>query len=276
MIISIFTGIVLLVLNIFCSQFCRDQFYRSKQVTLVDKALLTAEELGDADVMTSETAEQVANRLGGFENIRLLVTDTDAAILYDSEKLLPAGQQAPFSQIQRALEGRDVFTWQYSEGLVTAETAIPIVGYNSISGCLYLQEIDQQQGRFIHALQSGICIVSILLELILVIFSITYAYRFSSRLRKITSSMHIIQNGNYSHKVVLEGNDELTMFAMEFNNLTDQLQVSEEKRRQFVSDASHELKTPLASIKLLTDSIFAKRNGSPDHPGVRGRYWHGG
>ena len=43
---------------------------------------------------------------------------------------------------------------------------------------------------------------------------------------------------------------------MEFNDLTDRLQTSEEKRRRFVSDASHELKTPLASIKLLTDSIL--------------------
>ena len=33
-------------------------------------------------------------------------------------------------------------------------------------------------------------------------------------------------------------------------------QTSEQKRHRFVSDASHELKTPLASIKLLTDSIL--------------------
>ena len=38
--------------------------------------------------------------------------------------------------------------------------------------------------------------------------------------------------------------------------LTDRLQTSEQAQRQFVSDASHELKTPLASIKLLSDSIL--------------------
>jgi signal transduction histidine kinase len=70
------------------------------------------------------------------------------------------------------------------------------------------------------------------------------------------TSMRIIQEGDYSHKVNMGGNDELTILGNEFNDLTERLNTSEQKRRRFVSDASHELKTPLASIKLLTDSIL--------------------
>ena len=52
------------------------------------------------------------------------------------------------------------------------------------------------------------------------------------------------------------GHDELTYLGNEFNDLTDRLHDSQRTQRQFVSDASHELKTPLASIKLLADSIL--------------------
>ncbi len=42
--------------------------------------------------------------------------------------------------------------------------------------------------------------------------------------------------------------------------MTDRLQVTENARRRFVSDASHELKTPLAAIQLLTDSVLQTEN----------------
>ena len=223
---------------------------------MVDKAMLAAEEMGNADVLTSQSAAEALLRLGVTDTSRIIVTDTAGRVLYDSNAEPSSVYYALLPQIVRALEGHDVFTWRYARGVIRSETAIPIISYNSISGCLYMVDIDPDQGRFIQSLQAGIFMISLLLELFLVLFSLAYVRRFTARLRNIMTSMRIIQDGDYSHKVTLEGNDELTILGEEFNDLTDRLQDSEEKRRQFVSDASHELKTPLASIKLLTDSIL--------------------
>ena len=108
----------------------------------------------------------------------------------------------------------------------------------------------------IQSLQKTILRITLLLEFIVIIFSVAFANTFSRRLNKIMTSMRIIQEGDYTHKVNMGGNDELTVLANEFNDLTERLQTSEQKRSRFVSDASHELKTPLASIKLLSDSIL--------------------
>ena len=64
----------------------------------------------------------------------------------------------------------------------------------------------------------------------------------------------------YSHRAKISGHDEIAQIGHEFNSLTDRLQVTENARRRFVSDASHELKTPLATIRLLTDSILQTEN----------------
>lgn len=117
-------------------------------------------------------------------------------------------------------------------------------------------EYDTTLGALLFSLRNNILTITLVLEFAVLIFSLAFSKAFSRRMRRILTSIRIIRGGDYSHKVSMGGRDELTALGEEFNDLTDRLQESEQKRRQFVSDASHELKTPLASIKLLTDSIL--------------------
>ena len=119
-----------------------------------------------------------------------------------------------------------------------------------------MTEYDTTQGTLIKSLQQTLLRITLMLEIIVAAFSVAFSNAFSRRLNRIMASMRIIREGDYSHKVDMGGSDELTVLGEEFNDLTERLQTSERKRSQFVSDASHELKTPLASIKLLTDSIL--------------------
>lgn len=254
MTIAIITGLVLLFLNVYCSEFSQELFYQSKQSAMVAKATMTASELGNADVLTPESVAATINKLGN-DSSRLLVTDAAGRVLYDSLGTQESAY-ALLTPIIRALEGYDLFTCHYADGVLRSQTAVPIISYNSISGCVYMMDADAQQGLLLASLQNAILTVSILLEIFLLLFAVFYAARFSRRLRKIMTSMRIIQEGDFTHKVSLGGNDELAILGREFNTLSERLHTSESKRRQFVSDASHELKTPLASIKLLSDSIL--------------------
>ena len=250
------TFAVLVFLNIYCSAAIQKLFYQGKESSMLEKAQLAATEAAGLEVLNPTNASNIAAQLSSLKFTRLVITDGAGMIMYDSDSADSTGKYALFPQIVKAMEGNDVFTWRYHDGAMRSEAATPVVSYNMIVGSVYIMEYDAEQGAMIRSLQNNILRITVVLELAVLAFAVIFSYAYSSRLKRIMNSMRIIQNGDYSHKVTIGGRDELTFLGEEFNDLTDRLQTSESKRRQFVSDAAHELKTPLASIKLLADSVL--------------------
>ncbi len=259
----IITFAVLLVLNIYCSQVSQQLFNRSKEESMLEKCYLAADEIADLDIINTSTVTALAQQLDVLSSTRMIVTDHQGLALYDSHGtaggtyvLLPEIVDALTTDLSRAPMGHNAFSWVYRGGTTHSRAATPIVYYGTIIGCVYLTDYETAHGALIRSLEINVLQITMALELILVLFSLFYSSIFSQRIRRIMQSMRVIQRGEYSHKVDMGGSDELTLLGREFNNLTERLQASEQTRRRFVSDASHELKTPLASIKLLSDSIL--------------------
>ncbi len=258
----VITFVVLLILNIYCSDVSQRLFYQSKSASMIEKCLLASDEIATLDVMTSSAVTSTVEQMESLKITRLIVTDQSCRVLYDSSGTA-ADTYALLPEILTAMEvnedtptGNDVFISRYYDGVLDSRAATPIVYYGTVVGCVYMTEYDTAQGALIASLQVTVLRITFLLELVVILFSLAFSNAFSRRLNKIMTSMRIIQQGDYTHKVTMGGNDELTILGNEFNDLTERLQTSEQKRSRFVSDASHELKTPLASIKLLADSIL--------------------
>ena len=251
----VITFVVLLILNIYCSQTCQELFYESKKASMVEKCLLASDEIGKLEVLNPTTVAQAVSQMESLKVTRLIVTDTSGSALFDSAGEA-AGTYVLFPEILTAMEGNDVCSWKYHDGTVDTRAAAPIDYSGTMVGCVYITEYDTVQGGLIQSMQRTVLRISLLLEAVVILFTILFSFTFSRRLNRIMTSMRIIQEGDYTHKVNMGGNDELTILGNEFNDLAERLKNSEEKRSRFVSDASHELKTPLASIKLLADSIL--------------------
>ena len=69
---------------------------------------------------------------------------------------------------------------------------------------------------------------------------------------------------NDSKKLSEKGYIEFSQLAETINSMGAELENIESNRRKFVSDASHELKTPLATIKLICDSLVSTDNPDPE------------
>ena len=251
------TVLVLVFLNIYSARATRDLMFKAKCSSSQDKLKVVTSSFSGVDALTQETTEQIISVIGDMNVTRLLVTDAAGRTLYDSVPgQSAAGKVVLLQQVVQALEGNDVFCCVYEDHTLKSYAAAPILTHDTVVGCVYMMEYDASQGGIIASLERTIFRGSLVLIGILFLCAVVFSMTGSGRMRQILTSMRLVREGEYSHKIQMRGSDEYATLATEFNKLTDKLQQTEITERQFVSDASHELKTPITSIRVLADSLM--------------------
>lgn len=87
----------------------------------------------------------------------------------------------------------------------------------------------------------------------------------SKRLLYLVNIMNKVgRTGNYTRHEAVKGKDEISSLSLVFNNLMDQVQESQKKKDEFIGIASHELKTPLTSIKAYLQVLDEAEDRQPN------------
>ena len=257
---------VLSLLNTYPLLVSRDLVITSKETSLQSQAGFIAGALAVSETLTEEGVEQAMEDLGPMTFNRIMITGPTGLVLYDTEEVGNArGHYALLWEITTALRdtGNDVFRCEYRDGAFRSWAVAPVVYRNMVIGAVYLHERDTEQASLLLGIQNNLRNISFMICAVALVMSVIVSGAITRRIAALLRTIRIVREGEYGHRVVIKGGDELSQLADEFNELTGRLQTTEEVRRRFVSDASHELKTPLASIRLLTDSILQTGDMDP-------------
>ena len=235
----------------------RNMIFGSKQAFVENQATLIASLLEETfDVLTADDdVQRVMEQLGVTGVTSIVITDPMGFALYD-----PGGSVSqtgfPAGYIRRALEGFDIFYARFSEGAFYSSAFRPVMSRGAAIGAVYVHDRDEEQGSILLEMQRTIRDISILIAIFSVIVVVLILWSVMRRVTSIIKAIKSVREGEYSYRINMSGSDELALLCDEFNSLTNRLRETDELRRRFVADASHELKTPLASIRLLSDSIL--------------------
>ena len=148
-------------------------------------------------------------------------------------------------------------TWQ---GLPTRTLYYPLKRDNEFIGWLEVTGFEWA----LHEQVSTIINYLVIIILISVLFSLLGGYILSNRalipISSIIKSARSIHYRDLNQRLpVKQGvRDELTDLSETFNAMLDRLQRGFSREQQFTSDAAHELKTPLSSLRTETDIILRK------------------
>lgn len=270
-------AVILVLLNTYPLIASEDLLFTSKRDALKGQVSMISSALMELENLSRDQVVRVMNLLDDGEADQVLVTDPSGLILYDSktderergETVAPSEEEEPpryalKQEIVRALQGSVVFATRYEDAAFYSVTAAPVVYRGMVIGCIYIGEVDEAQGALLSNLQKNLRNISVFITIMAVVISGLFSQVLTSRIAALLGAIKIVGEGEYGHRLQIVGRDEMAQLAEEFNHLTDRLQDTEEVRRRFVADASHELKTPLASIQLLSDSILDSDQMEPE------------
>jgi signal transduction histidine kinase len=99
-----------------------------------------------------------------------------------------------------------------------------------------------------------------ILEILSMVAVFGIAFFISKRMlrpfEKITDAINEVKNGFTDEKISVTDYTETEHIGDAFNQMMTRLKALDDSRQEFVSNVSHELKTPLASMKVLADSLL--------------------
>ena len=255
---------MLLLLNTYPLMVSEDLVFRSKETTLQSNVSVIVYSLSGLDQLTEENVAAAMAVVEEASLSRVLVTNGMGRILYDTRETGGAiGEYGLYTEIVQALLGNDAFTCTYGRGAFRSRASSPVLYRNQIIGAVYVYEYDTEQAALLAGLQGNLLRLSAVIALVVAVLSLLLSKVLTRKIGLLLTAIRQVRAGAYSHRADIRGTDEIAQIAQEFNSLTDRLQTTESARRRFVSDASHELKTPLAAIRLLTDSILQTEDIDP-------------
>jgi Signal transduction histidine kinase len=109
----------------------------------------------------------------------------------------------------------------------------------------------------------GIILIGIvlLISIAIVIFIVRIAIR---RLDAINRQIYHTSKGNLQDKIEEKGFKETKALARNYNAVLEKLATVDSARQEFVSNVSHELKTPVTSMKVLAESLLQNENATAE------------
>ncbi len=260
----LFIALLLAFLNTYPLIASRDLVFTSKQGPMQSRASAMAASLSAMEVLIPEGVQQVVELLNTAGLDRVVITDAQGAVLYDMGGAEGEDELADEAELGRALAGEAVFVSRFRDGAFFSSAAQPIRSRGATIGAVYVHEYDAEQGEILLRLQSTLRNISLLVGALGLLLLVAFSGALTRRMKALVRAIRVVRDGSYDYRLKTKGHDEITELGDEFNNMTAKLEETDKLRRRFVSDASHELKTPLASIRLLSDSIAQNEGMDPE------------
>ncbi|MCI9442538.1 MAG: HAMP domain-containing protein [Ruminococcus sp.] len=237
--------------------------YESRAVSLrtaeiQNQCTILCDQLNSYNYLMDNSSDVINASLTQLTNIyngRVMIVNKELTVIKDTYAL-DEGKTIVSENVIRCMKGDSTNFYDKKNRYIEVTSPIMEAGSKKIAGVMLASvstDTIEDSLRIFYTKGRGILwIISVLV----LVFSVLVSYQIVRPLRKITDGIENISEGFQDEELHVDTYRETRQISEAFNKLLGRLKIVDASREEFVSNVSHELKTPLASMKVLADSLL--------------------
>ena len=210
--------------------------------------------------MNDSSSQDVNSKLELLSNVydgRILLVDRDYRIIKDTYGV-DEGKTLISTMVIKCFKGEEAS--RYNSKTQKIEMALPVKSpeVKQLQGAMLISFSSNEIAENILELEQK----SLLITGIIIVLAVLLGYVLSTVLVKpfarVTKSIEDLTDGYQNEEISVPDYTETALITDAFNKMLSRMKILDESRNEFVSNVSHELKTPLTSMKVLADSLLSQ------------------
>lgn len=234
----------------------------TRTVDITSQAKLLASQIVANNYLQDTSSKNITTQLDQLSTIydgRVMLIDSSFTIVKDTYAL-DEQKTILAEEVMQAYNGETVQKYDADNHYIEMTFPMHVESGKNVIGVMLVSVSTDSIAATLAILKQYALMIQFLVAVIVVIAGFAVSTALVRPFRRLTKSIKDVQDGYEADFISVNSYSETETMSAACDEMLRRLQTLDESRQEFVSNVSHELKTPLTSMKVLADSLMGQED----------------
>lgn len=207
----------------------------------------------------SEVINSSLTMLASVYNGRVMIINKDFKIIKDTYNI-DGGKYTLSEEVIKCFQGENTVHYDQRNAYLVVTSPIKNQRSKTVEGVMLMSISTGEIVESIAILEQNGNLLLVSIAVLVIVLGYMLSAVLMRPFARITRSIEDLMDGSAEEEISVSDYTETELITNAFNKMMNRMKVLDESRQEFVSNVSHELKTPMTSIKVLADSLVGQEN----------------